>query len=973
VRADEAERRRELHALDIELERLRLEETELARQLSQAESQVALLGEREEAARRQAAALAEEIAELSARGEELKARREAAEAEQFALGASIKERQTAQNAVQERAAAMGRELAEAGRLLEAKRAHLVELARRQASARNQGEQLEGRQRSVAAAAARLETERAELVAEKARLNAHLAETQEALQALDASQAQARQDLSALHEASTRKAAELNSAVSDRDRVTAELTTARARHGALAELAEKFQGYGEGARAVLTASKEGRLPAGFRPLLEALRVPPGLEAAVEAALGAEAQAVIAPSPEAARQAVELLRRQAAGRATILFAGVPAFNRDGQDGQDRSAGLSSGALCDHPGPVPRRFPVPEGQRLLDLVEVDSHALAAARALLDRAVLVDDLTTAFQVVLEPGVPSEHPVHPVHPCLYLSAVTRDGDRVTVSGMVTGGREGKGSSGSQALLARRRERDELKTAIVRLETEAAEKAEGVEALQREAADLSERRSALQGELARMEHRAEAVRREHQRSAADLERRDRTDARLAEAEAANAREQEEVAAALERARAEAETSEFDNAALEREIEAARRALDERQAALRALERETADARVEVAGLEEKARSAGANVRRLAESAGSVDRQARSKREQVAALAAEREALARQRGEQVGEAGRLSERLAALRETAETRRGERAAQSDQLEAAAAHVRELSDRSGELLQRAHRAEVERTASETERTHLIAQLFSDYEIAPEELPAASHTLNEVSDAAAEIGRLRRQVKALGPVNPEAIEEYDRLSERYTFLTGQRDDLEVAQAQIGEAIREIDATTRETFMRAFKEISLAFDEMFQRLFGGGRTELVMTDPSDVLETGIEIIVQPPGKKLQNLLLLSGGERALTASAMLFALLKVRPSPFCVLDEVDAPLDEANVGRFSEVLREFAERSQFIVVTHNRGTMEAADTLYGVTMEEPGISRLVSVRLADVAEEPAVKQGPDLHFLASR
>ena len=125
----------------------------------------------------------------------------------------------------------------------------------------------------------------------------------------------------------------------------------------------------------------------------------------------------------------------------------------------------------------------------------------------------------------------------------------------------------------------------------------------------------------------------------------------------------------------------------------------------------------------------------------------------------------------------------------------------------------------------------------------------------------------------------------------------------------------------------------------------MFRRLFGGGHTELVLTDPSDVLETGIEIIVQPPGKKLQNLLLLSGGERALTAIAMLFALLKVRPSPFCVLDEVDAPLDEANVGRFSEVLREFAERSQFVVVTHNRGTMEAADTLYGVTMEEPGVS----------------------------
>src|SRR5204863_3065063 len=161
--------------------------------------------------------------------------------------------------------------------------------------------------------------------------------------------------------------------------------------------------------------------------------------------------------------------------------------------------------------------------------------------------------------------------------------------------------------------------------------------------------------------------------------------------------------------------------------------------------------------------------------------------------------------------------------------------------------------------------------------------------------------------------------------------------------------------------------------EIAAAFDEMFKKLFGGGETELRLTDPQDPLESGIDVIVQVPGKKQQNLLLLSGGERALTAAAMLFALLKIRPSPFCVLDEVDAPLDEANIGRFSEVLREFAERSQFIIVTHNRGTMEASDTLYGVTMEELGVSKLVSVRLDGLAEERAAAEGPDVHFLATR
>jgi chromosome segregation protein len=208
--------------------------------------------------------------------------------------------------------------------------------------------------------------------------------------------------------------------------------------------------------------------------------------------------------------------------------------------------------------------------------------------------------------------------------------------------------------------------------------------------------------------------------------------------------------------------------------------------------------------------------------------------------------------------------------------------------------------------------------------------------------------------------------------VEEHTRLSERHTFLAAQKADLETAQEQLQQAIREIDATTRETFLIAFRQIGEAFDEMFRRLFNGGRTELVLTDPSDVLETGIDVIVQPPGKKLQNLLLLSGGERALTASAMLFALMKVRPSPFCVLDEVDAPLDEANVGRFSDLLREFARHSQFVVVTHNRGTMEAADTLYGVTMEEPGVSKIVSVRLSDLTDEDAAPtDGERQHPLA--
>jgi chromosome segregation protein len=213
---------------------------------------------------------------------------------------------------------------------------------------------------------------------------------------------------------------------------------------------------------------------------------------------------------------------------------------------------------------------------------------------------------------------------------------------------------------------------------------------------------------------------------------------------------------------------------------------------------------------------------------------------------------------------------------------------------------------------------------------------------------------NTAVEVNRLKREMTALGTVNLGAIEEYQRVSERVTFLQTQKSDLEEAEATLLRVIAEIDATTQEVFKATFERVAEAFDDMFRRLFNGGRTQLVLTDPANVLETGIDIIVQPPGKKLQHLQLLSGGEKALTAVALLFALLEVKPSPFCLLDEVDAALDEANVGRFADVVRDFAEKSQFIIITHNKSTMAAADTLCGVTMEEPGVSKILSVKLED-------------------
>jgi chromosome segregation protein len=203
-----------------------------------------------------------------------------------------------------------------------------------------------------------------------------------------------------------------------------------------------------------------------------------------------------------------------------------------------------------------------------------------------------------------------------------------------------------------------------------------------------------------------------------------------------------------------------------------------------------------------------------------------------------------------------------------------------------------------------------------------------------------------------LKAKIDRLGPVNMMAIEQFDELETRHVFLTTQRKDLIDSIAQTAEAIKRIDETSTARFAEAFVAIQQNFQVTFSTLFGGGRAGLTLLDENDPLESGIDIVASPPGKRLQSVQLLSGGEKALTAIALMFAIFRYKPSPFCLLDEIDAPLDDANVGRFVEMLRGMLDRTQFILITHNRRTMEIANRLYGVTMEEPGVSKLISVQL---------------------
>ncbi len=270
-------------------------------------------------------------------------------------------------------------------------------------------------------------------------------------------------------------------------------------------------------------------------------------------------------------------------------------------------------------------------------------------------------------------------------------------------------------------------------------------------------------------------------------------------------------------------------------------------------------------------------------------------------------------------------------------------------------ELAQRQSALDKEVYRLNAQKERMEESMESQINYMWDEYEITLSD--AASLRDGELTDLAAmkkEIASLRDQIRKLGDVNVNAIEDYKNLLERYTFMSTQRDDLVEAEKTLENIIQELDAAMRKQFAEKFAEIGREFDKVFKELFGGGRGTLELIEDEDILEAGIRIIAQPPGKKLQNMMQLSGGEKALTAISLLFAIQNLKPSPFCLLDEIEAALDDSNVGRFAKYLHKLTKNTQFIVITHRRGTMEQVDRLYGITMQEKGVSTLVSVNLID-------------------
>jgi chromosome segregation protein len=364
----------------------------------------------------------------------------------------------------------------------------------------------------------------------------------------------------------------------------------------------------------------------------------------------------------------------------------------------------------------------------------------------------------------------------------------------------------------------------------------------------------------------------------------------------------------------------------------------------------------VAGLRERAAAAEAERRRFEDDWRELEGRITAGKNRAEELARRRDALRSERAE--------SERLLAIALTDRDRvTGDAAGAEDvvreirnELEGRELALKERRRERGMLRDALAELEVARARTDSDLDHLVREC--QQAVAATAAEAAGALTDEDRSAEppaleARVQELREKLDHMGPVNVLAVEQAQELEDRHRFLTAQRQDLVESIAEMDRAIKSIDRTSKERFREAFQVINQHFGEIFKQLFGGGTAGLSLLDEEDILESGIDVMAQPPGKRLQNVMLLSGGEKALTAISLLFAIFQYKPSPFCILDEVDAPLDDANIGRFVRMLEGLKDQTQFVLITHSRKTMEIADQLYGVTMEEPGVSKLVSVRFS--------------------
>jgi chromosome segregation protein len=785
---------------------------------------------------------------------------------------------------------------------------------------------------------KLQSERVQLEEERTRLEARLAEFTADFEARQLSVATCRGTLEERHARLRALQGEINAAGQELDLLLRQQAEKRSRLNVLEQLATQHEGFGEGALAVLRQRSDV-----LGSIADRLRVPPDHVVAVEAVLGHQLQVILTEQPDVATRILGDLRANKKGRASIAALGLV-----GSDDGDSGAGEP---------------PVEGAIAALAVIESDAAIAPLLRRWLGRTWIVRDFSAATAAHGASGGRFDF-------------VTLDGDLLTRHGVFTGGAAGASGKAASSILGRKNQIAELQGELAALQARSEEAGRRKGALQSEQTTLQAGLEQARTEL--RQHEVAVATRQGEFNALQTSRRSlgvKFDATVRDlehlvahegeghekrerlVEAVRVAEEGERAAAVRLSEASAGLEE-----LRQSRDVATASLGDAKVALATEEQLMASHARQRGPLEQRLRELGQTITRLEAELGGFDGRRAQFESEVEEARREVERLRHERAV-------VSERSVAKLE-------EKAAMDADIGKREERLREHRGRLTELQSRRGQLDVELAQKTMASQALVERIQSKYQVnvadvrgealritladeggvakvetvSPEELAAAG-LATDWELVAQQVQALGKRLDEMGPVNLVAIEEYEETEQRHVFLTTQYEDLVKAKAELSDVIGRINDETKTLFTDTFEKIRANFQTMFVEMFGGGKADLRLVEGEDVLEAGIEIVARPPGKQLQSISLLSGGEQTMTAVALLFSIYQVKPSPFCVLDELDAPLDESNILRFVRVLQRFLTQSQFVVITHNKRTIAMADVLYGVTMQERGVSRVVSVR----------------------
>ena len=686
---------------------------------------------------------------------------------------------------------------------------------------------------------------------------------------------------------------------------------------LIETEKEKEGYIRSVKAILQdCEKDSSLKKGVHGVIANLvSVPKEYEVAIEMCLGQTMQNIVTDTEEDAKKLVNHLRKFNLGRASFLpISSVKGKKLDKIKTEKGVIGVAS-----------------------DLVKFDKKYEQIILSLLGRTVIVDNMDNAIAIARKNSYG-------------FRIVTLEGDVLNPSGAISGGSV---STKTVNILGRSREIEDLKKYIAKLQEKIASLKKEKEDYENSIEDLLEEVTALDNELKDIEivyatekqkviSIEEAVSKVEKR----LEKLREEDKSIDDQLNINKETQKELndkIAALDE----------ENKSLNKEIEEFAANNKETQAIVDDLNFDITNLKISVSSFDESEASIDEIVERINKDIENINISTANKQDQKEKIIEDNKNLESTNEELNAQIENLIKEVSNSGNKVEELKNDRIAKNAKLEETEESFTDQMEKIDGLKEQINKADIKKSKYEVELEQIIAKMWEEYEITPND-PGEYQEPKNVAEVQKQVNELRSKMKELGSVNIDAIEEYKKLKERYDFMNEQRLDLETTMAKLRNVISDMTSVMKKQFEERFKIINKNFSEVFIELFGGGRAELKLTDEENVLESGIEIEVQPPGKKLQNMMLLSGGERAFTAIALLFAILKINPAPFCVLDEIEAALDDVNVYRFAEYLKKFAQNSQFLVITHRKGTMEAANTVYGITMQENGISKLLSLDLKE-------------------